>query len=427
MAGPLDVYLSGTLAGTIRPGERGPELTYTDEWVEDPDAYPLSLSLPLERRSHDARRTGRYLASLIPENHATLKDWSRRWRGVDTADPVSMLAVVGQDVAGAAVFVPEGSAPDWSRDSVPLSEHEVGCLVADLRDNDGAMPYDEEIPRVSLAGQQPKIGLYCDGEGWRLPRGDQPSTHILKPAPARLTDADINETAMLAAARKLGIEAARGGLEEIGGQRVFVVERFDRDRDEDGTVRRIHQEDLCQALGYRPAAKYQLSGGPALADVTELIRARSADPSGDLDCLTRLLAFNVAIGNSDAHAKNHGLLIRPEGARLAPAYDLVSVAAYPAYDQRLAFAVGEQYHYAQVDRDDWRHYARRTGQDPDRVLSVVAAVWEQAPDAVHDALERFGASAAMRDRILAAVDSVAGRLQVGRGRGAAPDHKGTRL
>jgi serine/threonine-protein kinase HipA len=38
---------------------------------------------------------------------------------------------------------------------------------------------------------------------------------------------------------------------------VYVVARYDRFNDKNGDVRRIHQEDVCQALGLLPATKYE--------------------------------------------------------------------------------------------------------------------------------------------------------------------------
>ena len=51
---------------------------------------------------------------------------------------------------------------------------------------------------------------------------------------------------------------------------------YDRVRDEDGTVWRLHQEDFCQALGVPSEKKYQSEGGPSLADCFELIRGASS-------------------------------------------------------------------------------------------------------------------------------------------------------
>ena len=37
-------------------------------------------------------------------------------------------------------------------------------------------------------------------------------------------------------------------------------------------MQRVHQEDMCQALGLMPGAKYQQDGGPGIPDIVALIR-----------------------------------------------------------------------------------------------------------------------------------------------------------
>lgn len=82
---------------------------------------------------------------------------------------------------------------------------------------------------------------------------------------------------------------------------------------EDQAVRRMHQEDLCQALaidprGQRGRAKYERAGGPSLRQAAELLDTYSPDPQAELDRLARIVAFTVLIGNADAHGKNLALL-----------------------------------------------------------------------------------------------------------------------
>lgn len=414
MPSDLDVYLSGVLAGHVRHVEKGsyrvPVFSYTEQWLDTPGSYPLSLSMPLTQRTYNTKRTSRYLESLLPENPQTLWDWSKRYRAMNINDPASVLSIMGEDVAGAAKFVPAGAVPDLARSSEHLTDTDVGEMLADIRTHHGAMLNTDSPPKVSLAGQQPKIGLYRDEHGWQLPHGDLPSTHILKPAAEELTAVDINEAAMLRAAAAVGIPTSRSTVEIIGGQQVFITQRYDRMRDGAGQVQRIHQEDFAQAMGYARTAKYQRKRGPSLKEIIPFLREHVTDSEADLDMFNRLLAFNVAIGNADAHAKNHSLIIAPTGNHLAPAYDLMSVSPYPAYDQELAFSIGRQYRSDAVSPSDWTFYAGQTGQDPDHVLEAVADTWDKVPDAVADALQDYGAPAQMRDMILASVASAASRV-----------------
>lgn len=83
-------------------------LTYEDAWLSRRDAFPLSLSLPLAAREHAARVVDPYLWNLLPDNHATLVDWARQFKVKLNA--FALLEHVGEDVAGAAQFVPPGTA-----------------------------------------------------------------------------------------------------------------------------------------------------------------------------------------------------------------------------------------------------------------------------------------------------------------------------
>jgi serine/threonine-protein kinase HipA len=62
----------------------------------------------------------------------------------------------------------------------------------------------------------------------------------------------------------------------------------------------------------------------------------------------KLTIANGLLGNCDAHLKYFSLLERPEGLRLAPAYDIVNTAAYHAQDYSTRFAV-------RIDGRYWQH------------------------------------------------------------------------
>ena len=70
--------------------------------------------------------------------------------------------------------------------------------------------------------------------------------------------------------------------------------------------------------------KYEYAGGPSLKNLAIVLREHG-DVSAMRDLLQRV-AFNVAIGNADAHAKNFSFLHYPDGlsVTLAPVYDVLS-------------------------------------------------------------------------------------------------------
>ena len=64
------------------------------------------------------------------------------------------------------------------------------------------------------------------------------------------------------------------------------------------------------------------STGNGYLDIVDFILQNCCDVEKNLQQLYRRVAFNIAIGNSDDHFRNHGFLLTPRGWTLSPAYDL---------------------------------------------------------------------------------------------------------
>jgi serine/threonine-protein kinase HipA len=116
----------------------------------------------------------------------------------------------------------------------------------------------------------------------------------------------------------LGLPAAQSQVIHFEKEIGIVIERYDRQHKGNGIVR-IHQEDICQALGIMPTKKYQNESGPSAADVVELLRASSTDREADVNTFIDAIGFNWLIAGTDAHAKNYSLLLGGgPHVRLAP-------------------------------------------------------------------------------------------------------------
>ena len=135
----------------------------------------------------------------------------------------------------------------------------------------------------------------------------------------------MNEHLCQTAAAALGLDAAPTTLEVFDGEACLVVERFDRHAAE-GDVRRIHFEDMCQALGLAPDRKYQSDGGPTPESIIDLLRHET--DRGDARRFFLSVFYNWLIGNTDGHSKNYGVLLDGPRPQLAPLYDLSSAAPY---------------------------------------------------------------------------------------------------
>jgi serine/threonine-protein kinase HipA len=148
------------------------------------------------------------------------------------------------------------------------------------------------------------------------------------------------EVASLDLAHALGLTTIKAELIDFGGQLAIVVPRYDRFIDAEGCIKRIHQEDGAQALGLNtddPNRKFQYSRAlPSLQKLSEVLRAGGSEP----DKLLALTTFNLAIGNTDAHAKNISFIRDPGGeVSLAPAYDIAMHLHHISANRRFAMNV----------------------------------------------------------------------------------------
>jgi serine/threonine-protein kinase HipA len=194
----------------------------------------------------------------------------------------------------------------------------------------GAAP--ERGFRPSLAGFQRKalLGRADDGT-WQFPRGDAPSTWILKPDGQHPMAA--NEATCLRLAAACGFDVPETDLFDVEGLSVFAIRRYDRqDSPDEGLPTRIHQEDGCQATATPPGLKYEEQGGPSLRDLAGVLR-NFGDPR-DVTALLRRMTFNMAVGNADAHAKNTSFLHEKDSptVKLAPLYDVLSTISLELTD-----------------------------------------------------------------------------------------------
>ncbi|MBN2497105.1 MAG: HipA domain-containing protein [Deltaproteobacteria bacterium] len=267
--------------------------------------------------------------------------------------------------------------------------------------------------RLSLAGAQDKLPVLVEGEAILLPEGDAPSSHILKLPNRDFAHLPANEVLVSMLARAVGLRVPDARLVALGQERACLVRRYDRRRGDDGKLVRIHQEDLCQALGLGHATKYEQEGGPSLVDCFELVSRASAEPLTDCEQLLRWQAFNAAVGNADGHAKNLSLVLEGRIIRLAPFYDLVCTRAYPGLDRRLAMRVGEVADPGQIRGRDWSRLADAIGVGRryllDLVREMVGSVRASLDESAEDFREHYGDSPAVQ-MVVGAVRAQALRL-----------------
>ena len=384
----LAVLLSGVHVADVERTRTGVlRLRYLDTATT-----PLSLSLPPTTPTHTGPRVEQFLRALLPDAPGTLRAVADR-SGADATDPLSLLAVVGADCPGAVQLCPP--------DQVEATAHRPGALVActdaEIEARLAALGMSEDASWLmpgehwSLGGTQAKFALRRHDGRWYVAHGSQATTHIVKPGVRALAHQALVEHVSMRAAAHLGLSVAHTEMTSFLTEDALVVTRFDRAVQPDQTVRRLHQEDACQALGVWQ--KYEEYGGPSAADVVALLRDRSRTASqaqANVEQFTDGLIVNTVLGAPDAHARNYAVLLDGADVRLAPLFDLASGLAYdrnPANPLVGSMSIGGTFALAAVDAAAWRRFADQVELDETWVLDRVHALAEAAPSAVEQALD----------------------------------------
>lgn len=361
MTRTLDIWWDGRLVGQLTQDKHG-ELgfAYAPAWLDDEQAQPLSASLPKRAEPFSRRECRPFFGGLLPEE--IQRDAAAQALGVSRANDFALLDRLGGDVAGALQLLPPGEVPaTLAPDQRPTRLDDAGLIrVLD------ALPVrpllaGEEGLRLSLAGAQSKVPVVLVDGAVALPAPGQPTTHILKPPISRFTATTENEAFVMRLAAAIGLDVAPVEARIVQDRTFLLVQRYDRAIGDDGIVRRIHQEDFCQALGVPPETKYASEGGPTFKDCFALLRRVAARPAVDVLKLLDAVIFNVIAGNADAHGKNFSILYDTEGPRLAPLYDLLATVAYPDLSPKFAMKIGKRATLAELDDAGWAVFASDAG------------------------------------------------------------------
>ena len=96
----------------------------------------------------------------------------------------------------------------------------------------------------------------------------------------------------------------------------LLSKRFDRATEN----KRIHFASAMTLLGLTDGDN--ASSGYGYLDMVDFILQYCTNVDENLQELYRRVAYNICIGNSDDHFRNHGFLLTPKGWTLSPAYDM---------------------------------------------------------------------------------------------------------
>lgn len=346
----LYVIIEGRVSGILSQDEAG---LMSFKYFVDYDGIPLSLRMPIRDKTYDQAVVRPYLFGLLPDDDEQRKAIADEFE-CKANNPVALLSHIGLDCPGGVQFcqADDGAMKDALQRGgsyIPLSDHEVAQRLKSIRDN-VSTSWVRDRERWSLAGMQGKFALaYHDG-AWCSAQGSVPTTHIFKNGVQGFKLQALNEYACMRTAAACGVTTADVAYRFFEDECALIIARYDRVIT-DGVVRRLHQEDLCQALGYYPDQKYTSYGGPTTSDVLGLLTETGRHTAENLRAFCEQLFFNYLIGAPDAHAKNYSILLgRDSSYRLAPMYDVASGLVYDGMKQkmRLAMAIGGENRFGRM-------------------------------------------------------------------------------
>ena len=374
----LIVWWDGRRVGDLTQDIHGNlGFTYAQEWIADSNTAPLSASLPKRPESFSRNDCRPFFGGLLPEEGQ--RDAAARALGVSRTNDFSLLDRLGGDVAGALQLLPNGETPASHspiQQAKPLDE--AGLIrVLNALPIRPLLAGDDGL-RLSLAGSQSKVPVILIDNQIALPAPGQPTTHILKPEITRLNATTENEAFVMRLAAAIGLEVAPVEPRTVSNKKFLLVQRYDRAIDSKGQVRRIHQEDFCQALGIPPELKYASEGGPTFKDCFALLRRISAYPAVDVLKLLDAAIFNVIVGNADAHGKNFSILYNESGPCFAPLYDLMTTVAYPELSPKFAMKIGKRTSLAELDAKGWSEFATDAGIGMPLIRRRITEIAEKA-------------------------------------------------
>lgn len=382
----------GVLRRTPGRGRERVSFQYADDWIADPDAFPISPEYPLTAGAfipptgHDILaplsdsapdRWGRTVMRRY-EGHAARAE-GRRAKVFQEMD--YLLGVNDQTRLGALRFSTDGVFQAPLGIGVPALLA-LGDLLAAAQRVLRGEETDEDLqmlfaPGSSLGGARPKASVFDQNNQLSVAKfpkdGDEYSLERW-------------EAIALDMAAAAGINTADHTLESVGHSKVMLSHRFDRCGDQ-----RIPFISAMAMLDGKNGEKF------SYIDLADVIASESAQPEKDWRELFRRVVFSIMVNNTDDHMRNHGFLRSKGGWQLSPAYDINPVPDAPRVlssyvsednpDGSLALlkesAAGYMIEDITADEiieevastvDRWSEFARRRGA-PDREMRLLESAF----------------------------------------------------
>ena len=353
----------------------------------------LSLSLPIQKAPFDNKQCRGFFNGLLPESEHTRIAIGKKY-GINPKNDFSILQAIGYDCAGAVSFFDSSDTQTPSKylqetyeiEYTPLEEKALEKFINELPQKPLATAIDDI--RLSLAGAQDKTSVIVVDGQIGIPKSNVPTSHILKPAINGFNETIENEFTCIKTAEKLGIKVPDVKIGYANKTKYFLIQRYDREII-NNEIKRIHQEDFCQASNIPCIYKYQSEGGVDFKRCFEILRATS-QPAVAINQFIQIMIFNYLIGNNDAHGKNFSILHYDSGEiKFAPAYDILCSQVYPELSNKMAMKIGGHYKHDEILLRHFEKLANENDISFTQLKKVIKNQCETLPDVVDDVINSF--------------------------------------
>lgn len=320
---------------TLPDGTQIGRFRYGNRYLQRQDAVALDpFQLPLARNVFEFTQLKGIPGAV---RDAGPDAWGRRViehkleRSATDLEEIDYLLHGPQDGAGNLSFGLKVDPPAPKRQY--NRTHQLAELIAATQAIEDGRPVSPHLlehldPGTSMGGARPKTTIEDANSLWlgKFPSRDD-----------RFNMQRV-EFATLDLARRCGLNVTQAKLQPVGERDVLMLQRFDRERTANGYLRFGLVSGLTVLDCGDSHVDRERWSYPLLADN---LRRWSDKPEADCEELFRRMVFNAAVTNNDDHPRNHALLRRQKGWRLAPAYDLVPTPMVSLERRDLALTVGD--------------------------------------------------------------------------------------
>lgn len=399
----LNLYYGSQSVGRLSANAGSTQFDFAYESAWQRSGFALSPHLPLTG-DFTSEEVTCFFQNLLPEG-LNLEEIVRALR-LSKTEKFELLKQIGADATGAFILAPDlEPANQMSDRPLPLTELSERLQ---LRERRNFAVWDQKV-RVSVAGFQDKIGVKVVNNHWFLPDGlNNHTSHILKPPPvhSQFESMVVNEAFCMQLSQKVGLATAETEIVTVP-EPVLLVTRFDRMWQNNGLYAKRHVIDGCQLLGLPPNHKMErpygatgdvanIRDGASIAQLAGAIRRFSSAPILDIKAFIEWVAFQLCIGNVDAHAKNLSFFVdKKSKIRLTPFYDQVCILDFGQMKERLSLgdtrldtalsmAIGDEFDLKQIGAYDIALMA----DEADLPIKAVVSGFERVAKAVLQQLDQ---------------------------------------